>query len=43
MVREREEFRATKKFDEADEMRKKIEEAGYKVEDAGAGSVVKKA
>ena len=42
MLTEREKLRKEGKYDEADEIRKKIENLGYKIEDTGKGSRVKK-
>ena len=41
-IKKREELRNQKKFDEADTVRKQIEEKGFEVEDTSEGSVVKK-
>ncbi|MBI2404845.1 cysteine--tRNA ligase [Candidatus Gottesmanbacteria bacterium] len=42
LAQKREMLRQQKKFDQADEIRKQIEEKGYLVEDASTGSIVKK-
>jgi cysteinyl-tRNA synthetase len=43
MVQERCDARAAKDWGRADELRAAIEEAGYLVEDTGAGSLARKA
>jgi len=42
LVAKREELRKQKKFSEADEMRKRIEEKGYEVEDASRGPQIRR-
>ena len=42
LLDEREKFRKSGEYDKADEIRKKIEDLGYKIEDSSSGVKVKK-